>query len=139
MPDFSSAPFPQSLRELMEQRGLSYRQLSYKTKLSAGYLNHLSKGTRPAPSKEVLERIALALHVEPAYFREYRLRYVTECLSASPDLLSQVYLLCSNGHLDGPTTIVSPSYARQASAESLLKPDPKPTDTKRITGEGHQR
>ena len=35
----------------MEERHLSYRQLAYKTKLSAGYLNHLTKGTRPGAGR----------------------------------------------------------------------------------------
>jgi transcriptional regulator with XRE-family HTH domain len=75
----------------MEERGLSYRQLAYKTRLSAGYLNHLSTGARPVPENGVLERIARALHVEPAYFKEYRVRYVIDALSESPALLSAVY------------------------------------------------
>ncbi len=91
MSGFSSEPFHVSLRRLMDDRGVSYRQLSYMTGLSAGYLNHLSKGRRPAPSNGMLELIARALHVEPAYFREYRVRYVVDSLSESPELLSVVY------------------------------------------------
>ena len=45
----------------MEERHLSYRQLAYKTKLSAGYLNHLTKGTRPVPADPVIAVIAEAL------------------------------------------------------------------------------
>jgi transcriptional regulator with XRE-family HTH domain len=91
VPGFSSEPFCAALCQLKDERGLSFRQLGYMTDLSAGYLNHLSKGTRPVPSNGMLERIARALHVEPAYFKEYRQRYVMDALSASPELLSAVY------------------------------------------------
>ena len=91
MPGFSSQSFPMSLQRLMRETRLSYRQLAYKTGLTAGYLNHLSKGTRPVPSDAVLERIARALHVEPDYFREYRVRCVMRSLGESPELLSVVY------------------------------------------------
>ena len=55
----------------MDERQLSYRQLAYKTKLSAGYLNHLTKGTRPVPADPVIAVIAEALRVEPDFFLEY--------------------------------------------------------------------
>jgi transcriptional regulator with XRE-family HTH domain len=64
---------------LMEERHLSYRQLAYKTKLSAGYLNHLTKGTRPVPADSVLAVLAEALCVEPDFFIEYRLRQGPAC------------------------------------------------------------
>lgn len=75
----------------MEERGLSYRQLAYKTKLSAGYLNHLTKGTRPTPADAIIEVIAAALYVKPEYFFEYRLRRVFEVLERSSDTADQLY------------------------------------------------
>ena len=65
------------------------------TGLSAGYLSHLDKGSRGVPRNEVLEVIACALHVKPAYFMEYRMRCVVAALSASPGLVSSLYVsLC---------------------------------------------
>ena len=58
---FSQERFPLALKGLMDERQLSYRQLAYKTKLSAGYLNHLTKGTRPVPADPVIAVIAEAL------------------------------------------------------------------------------
>ena len=95
MTGFSSQPFPAALRRLKEDRRLSYRQLAYLTGLSAGYLNHLSKGTRPMPPDEVLERIASALHVRPDYFMEYRFRHVVAALRRSPLLVSALYTIFS--------------------------------------------
>jgi transcriptional regulator with XRE-family HTH domain len=88
---FSQEQFPDALKGLMEERHLSYRQLAYKTKLSAGYLNHLTKGTRPVPSDPVIEVIAEALLVEPDFFVEYRLRQVAEVLGGAPALTDQLY------------------------------------------------
>jgi transcriptional regulator with XRE-family HTH domain len=75
----------------MAERHLSYRQLAYKTKLSAGYLNHLTKGTRPVPADPVLVVLAEALLVEPDFFIEYRLRQVVGVLDDAPDLADKLY------------------------------------------------
>ena len=77
---FSQERFPAALKGLMEERHLSYRQLAYKTKLSAGYLNHLTKGTRPVPADPVIAVLAESLCVEPDFFLEYRLRQVAGVL-----------------------------------------------------------
>lgn len=94
---FSQEQFPKALKGLMEERRLSYRQLAYKTKLSAGYLNHLTKATRPVPADAVVAVIAEALRVEPDFFIEYRLRQIVTILNDSPTLTDKLYgiLLCS--------------------------------------------
>ena len=88
---FSQDRFPVALKGLMDERQLSYRQLAYKTKLSAGYLNHLTKGTRPVPADPVIAVIAEALRVEPDFFLEYRLRQVACVLAQSPALADKLY------------------------------------------------
>ncbi|HZL63700.1 MAG TPA: helix-turn-helix transcriptional regulator [Thermoleophilia bacterium] len=88
---FSSERFPEALKGLMEERHLSYRQLAYKTKLSAGYLNHLTKGTRPVPADPVMAIIAEALCVEPDFFVEFRLRQVADVLDNAPELADKLY------------------------------------------------
>lgn len=90
---FSQERFPVALKGLMDERRLSYRQLAYKTKLSAGYLNHLTKGTRPVPADPVIAVIAEALHVEPDFFLEYRLRQVAGVLDGSPALADKLYAI----------------------------------------------
>lgn len=87
----SRLPFPQSLRELLELRGMSYRRLATRTKLSAGYLNHLACGTRPVPADSVIRIIARALRVKPDYFFEYRQRGLSEQLYRSPELADRLY------------------------------------------------
>jgi transcriptional regulator with XRE-family HTH domain len=84
--------FGPSLAALMKERGVSFRVLAGRTSLSAGYLNHLVHGNRPVPANPVIETIAAALDVDPASFREYRLRIVTERLASLPELVDQLYL-----------------------------------------------
>ena len=88
---FSQERFPAALKGLMEERHLSYRQLAYKTKLSAGYLNHLTKGTRPVPADPVIAVLAESLCVEPDFFLEYRLRQVACVLDEAPALADKLY------------------------------------------------
>jgi transcriptional regulator with XRE-family HTH domain len=87
-----SEPFGSAVARLMRERGLSYRALARETGLSAGYLNHLVQGTRPAPSDEVLARLAEALGVPVDLFTEHRLRRVGERLAATPALVDRLYL-----------------------------------------------
>ncbi len=88
---FSEEPFGPTVEKLMDETGVTYRALADKTKLSAGYLNHLVHGNRPVPSDDVMRTLSKALGVEPEHFREYRLRVITERLEAMPDLIDRLY------------------------------------------------
>ncbi|HWN22906.1 MAG TPA: helix-turn-helix transcriptional regulator [Gaiellaceae bacterium] len=88
---YSEDPFGSTIERLMTETGLTYRGLAAKTNLSAGYLNHLVHGNRPVPSKDVVERLARALGIEPEHFREYRLRVITDRLETRPDLIDRLY------------------------------------------------
>ena len=88
---FSEEPFGPTIEKLMDETGVTYRALADKTKLSAGYLNHLVHGNRPVPSNDVMRTLAKALGVEPEHFREYRLRVITERVEAMPDLIDRLY------------------------------------------------
>jgi transcriptional regulator with XRE-family HTH domain len=89
--DAGDGSFGATLAGLMRERGVSYRGLAARTQLSAGYLNHLVHGNRPVPGNHVIETIASALEVDPAAFREYRLRVVTDRLAALPELVDRLY------------------------------------------------
>ena len=88
---YSEEPFGTTMERLMEETGATYRSLAARTGLSAGYLNHVVHGNRPVPSNELVERLAAGLGVEPAYFREYRLRVITERLERMPELIDRLY------------------------------------------------
>ncbi len=88
---YSEEPFGVTIERLMAEAGLTYRGLAAKTQLSAGYLNHLVHGNRPVPSKDVVERLSLALDVAPEHFREYRLRVITDRLETRPELIDRLY------------------------------------------------
>ena len=88
---FSDLPFGERLTRLMDAGGVTYRSLAAQSGLSAGYLNHIVHGNRPVPGNEIIERLAAALDVEPAHFREYRIRFITERLDEMPDLVDRLY------------------------------------------------
>jgi transcriptional regulator with XRE-family HTH domain len=88
---FSEQPFGETVEALMNEIGVTYRELAAKTGLSAGYLNHLVHGNRPVPSNDVVGTLADALDVEPEHFREYRLRAITERLEAMPEMIDRLY------------------------------------------------
>ena len=88
---FSEEGFGETVQQLMDEQGVTYRQLAARTGLSAGYLNHLVHGNRPVPSNDVVGTLAGALEVEPEHFREYRLRMITERLEAMPALIDRLY------------------------------------------------
>ncbi|MBA2460916.1 MAG: helix-turn-helix domain-containing protein [Actinobacteria bacterium] len=88
---YSDEGFGPTIERLMAETGLTYRGLAGRTQLSAGYLNHLVHGNRPVPSKDVVERLAGALDVDPEHFREYRLRVITDRLLARPEMIDRLY------------------------------------------------
>jgi transcriptional regulator with XRE-family HTH domain len=88
---FSEDGFGETVQRLMDELGVTYRQLASRTGLSAGYLNHLVHGNRPVPSNDVVVTLAKALEVEPEHFREFRLRMITERLEAMPALIDRLY------------------------------------------------
>ncbi len=88
---FSKDAFGATVERLMDEQGVTYRQLAARTGLSAGYLNHLVHGNRPVPSNDVVKTLAKALEVEPEHFREFRVRVITEKLEAMPQLIDRLY------------------------------------------------
>jgi len=90
-PANSLKPFSEALRELMALRKISYRKLATRTKLSAGYLNHLACGSRPVPTDQVVKVIARALRVKPEHFFEFRQRGLQRELYRSPQLADRLY------------------------------------------------
>jgi transcriptional regulator with XRE-family HTH domain len=88
---FSEEPFGPTIERLMAENGVTYRALAERTKLSAGYLNHLVHGNRPVPSNDVVRTLADALGVEAEHFREYRLRVITQRLESMPEMIDRLY------------------------------------------------
>jgi transcriptional regulator with XRE-family HTH domain len=88
---FSEEPFGPTVERLMDEQGVTYRQLAARTGLSAGYLNHLVHGNRPVPSNDVVQTLAGAFEVEPEHFREFRLRSITERLEKMPQMIDRLY------------------------------------------------
>lgn len=74
----NTKPFGESLRALMEARGLTYRGLAEQIRqldnkgITHAHLNMLANG-HDKPSMRVMELIAQACSISPDYFAEYRL------------------------------------------------------------------
>ena len=88
---FSQKPFGETVENLMAETGATYRSLGEKTHLSAGYLNHIVHGNRPVPNNAVIASIGKALGVEAEFFREYRIRQITERLESDTALTDRLY------------------------------------------------
>jgi transcriptional regulator with XRE-family HTH domain len=74
----STEPFGDTLRRLMERRGLTYRALADATRrldgkgMTHAHINMLANG-HDRPSLRAMELIAEACEVTPEHFAEYRL------------------------------------------------------------------
>ena len=74
----NTKPFGESLRALMDERGLTYRGLAEEIReldgkgITHAHLNMLANG-HDKPSMRVMELIARACSISPDYFAEYRL------------------------------------------------------------------
>lgn len=53
-----------NIRKIRDELGMKQYELAEKTGLSESYISHLEKGTRDNPTKEVMKKIATALHKE---------------------------------------------------------------------------
>lgn len=79
-PDETSAPITAALKDLLADRGLTYRALAELTRqrdpegrgITHAYLCALTSG-REHPSRRSLELVAISLDLQPSYFPEYRL------------------------------------------------------------------
>lgn len=88
---YSSDPLGPTIERLMAESGVTYRGLADKTGLSAGYLNHIVHGNRPVPANDVVAKISKALGVKPDHFREVRIRFITQKLEQTPELVERLY------------------------------------------------
>jgi transcriptional regulator with XRE-family HTH domain len=78
MPSVSNKQFGEALRELMNDRELTYRELAGRTReldgkgMTHAHINMLANG-HDRPSTRAMELIAETCGVKPDYFAEYRL------------------------------------------------------------------
>src|SRR5437868_14605635 len=85
MPRVSNEPFGDALRALMNDHGLTYRELAQRTReldgrgMTHAHINMLANG-HDRPSTRAMELIAEGRGVEPSYLAEYRLALATRQL-----------------------------------------------------------
>lgn len=83
----STDPFPEALASLLV--GRSQRQFAGRVPIDQSTLSRFLSGAK-TPGKEMMERIAEAARVDPAYFVEWRALFVSElvneCMRRSPNI-----------------------------------------------------
>lgn len=82
----TTKPIGRAIKEFLNNNNYSYQDLANRTKISKPYLAEIISKNR-TPSKEKIEKIAVAFNVEPFYFREYRLIKLNEYLELHPEIL----------------------------------------------------
>ena len=82
---FSEEGFGETVQRLMDEQGVTYRQLADAAPGSRPAISTTScTETVPCRRTTSWRRSPGALDVEPEHFREYRLRVITERLEAMP-------------------------------------------------------
>ena len=82
-------PFGDELTALLSERGLSQSAIERTTGVSHGHLSMVMRGQRGlGPTDELVERLAVALEVEPDTFADYRRR---RALEEYPDAIDKLY------------------------------------------------
>ncbi len=71
--------FGQALRQLLDKRNLTYRDFAKKSNVSKTYLSKILVHN-VTPSMDIIEKIALALKIDPNYFKEWRIKKIVEKL-----------------------------------------------------------
>ena len=84
-PPWSTLAFGDALRAALAFRDMSFRDLESRCLVPVGNLHDHATGKRTPPGDDLLCRIAEGLHVDPAYFREYRERRLVEALREVPE------------------------------------------------------
>ena len=94
MTPLSDKPLGEALRELMQERGMSYRSLARTTQeldgkgMTHAHINMLANG-HDKPSMRAMELIARAFEVAPEHFAEYRLAQAMRALDPAEVGLEQ--------------------------------------------------
>ena len=80
----TNKPFGTALKELMQERGWSIRELARRTQRETEWgaqsTIHVLLVGQATPTKEAIERVAHVFRISPEYFAEYRLAMERERL-----------------------------------------------------------
>jgi transcriptional regulator with XRE-family HTH domain len=87
-------PFPEALSELLQERGISLRELGRRLGLDPTYLSRIQRGKKRVPS-DLPERVAAALELPADYFPESRERIILDAIRREPQLRELVYATIS--------------------------------------------
>jgi transcriptional regulator with XRE-family HTH domain len=101
----STDPFGRSVRDLLDERGWSQRELARAAGVDPAYISRaLRRGRREAVSPELAARVALALGLPDDYFPECRERQVIEAVRSDPALRDRLYRRLARAQRSGVAT-----------------------------------
>jgi transcriptional regulator with XRE-family HTH domain len=88
----SKDPFSRSVRDLLEERDWTQRDLARAAGVDPAYISRaLRRGRREPVSPELAARVALALGLPDDYFPECRERQVIEAVRSDPALRDRLH------------------------------------------------
>ncbi len=79
--------FSDAVRAVLEEKNITYRNLAMMSKVSKTYLTEILVHHR-VPSMEIIKKIAEALKIDPAYFKEFRILEIIELLKKFSSVMS---------------------------------------------------
>lgn len=88
----SQRPFIEELPEILEERGLSLREIARQAGVDPGHLNRvLRRADYKTPSAKLCERVAVTLGLPADYWPEYREHVIVSRVRADPELRETLY------------------------------------------------
>lgn len=125
---WSTRPFGEALRDALEARGMSYRDLESRSLVPVGNLHDHVSGKRGVPGDDLLRRIAEGVRVEPAYFREWRHRRLVEAFERHPDVELRLWRRLERGGFATVPGARAPSAVAGEAVSPASGPSPSPGD-----------
>ncbi len=84
--------FGDAFPALLVERGLSLRELAQQIGVDPTFLSKAVRGSGgKRPSLSLIERVAIALDLDPEYFVEVRIARIASAAEADPELRERLY------------------------------------------------
>ncbi|HEX8105751.1 MAG TPA: helix-turn-helix transcriptional regulator [Solirubrobacteraceae bacterium] len=85
--------FAVEVPRLLEEHGMSLRQLAGAVDVQPSHLSRLLRGAdyRKTPSSDLMGKVAMAFGLPTDYFAEYREAAVVEAVRRDPELRERIY------------------------------------------------
>src|SRR5579862_623857 len=98
----TQASFRDVLPQLLQERGVSLRELSRRLEMDPTHLSRIRRARKRLPD-DLPRRVAVALGLPEDYFPETREAFILEAIRREPDLLERIYRTISRAK-SGPSS-----------------------------------